>query len=326
MTEFAARNAMVRLDLPYLQRVLSTSATSYVVLAALIVSSLEDDEIDEEEAMRLAGILLLLEVVRREAMALANVTDQASAAVSAVARQAGIAEATSLLQTIRSAVTNAPIPPPTTPAMLSEAALRVRILEAFGDDAVRLFDQAFRDNLKTMGLQTAARVALDYLFGPSTTFANIGIMPHRSMLIIRQANYDTFRPAMVEMYRVPIWDVKWWQWKSRLDSSTCAACVALHGRVFPLNRDFEHAHIRCRCMPIVLSSRADAAPTGDAWLRLETPEVQDGILGKRGGELYRAGDVVVQDFLRLRRHPIYGPSYTNGGVAWAEGKARRRTQ
>ncbi len=325
MTERDAREAMTRLDIPYLRMVMQQGAWSQAILAAVALEHLTDDgRIDKDEAMELAAMALLLATLRREATRLAAVTGQAATAVSAIARFEAIRHAGTIIREVLPNV--GMVLPPTGDAlrrMLQGIQLRTSVLNGYGDDAVRMFGDLLDANM-TAGqpLQTAARHAIDDLFAPG--FDDMGLMTRRSVIVVRQTNYDTFRPTMTEMYRVNVQDVGWWEWRSRLDGNVCAACVALHGRVFPVSRAFEHAHIGCRCMPILSTSPKPSGKTGDEWLREHSPERQRAILGVRGAELFTEGAVTVQDFLKLKRHSVYGSTWQSGGIGYAERRAERR--
>lgn len=107
--------------------------------------------------------------------------------------------------------------------------------------------------------------------------------------------------------------VKGLQWVATLDPSTCPSCGSIDGKVWGL--DEKHptppAHPNCRCVltPILRSwkelgiDKAEIPETTrasmdgqvpavlkfGAWLKTRSPEVQDDILGKGKGRLFRAG-------------------------------------
>ena len=112
------------------------------------------------------------------------------------------------------------------------------------------------------------------------------------------------------------------QWVATLDSRTTAFCRAMDGKRFPLNSGPRPpAHINCRSTTVpVLKSWADigidageigegtrASMNGqvpdtltyDSWLRKQTPEFQDEVLGKAKADLFRGG-LTMDKFVDLK--------------------------
>ena len=320
MTVRQARSAMIHLDAPYLADVLERARQSRTTLLGIALAfALDDGEISNEEALGLAALAYLLQQVEREGEALANVTGRAASSVVPLAYREGANQAAAIVRGIGAS----PITPFTTSlALAAQNALRTRVLGSYGADSVAVFKERLGDALTRVGLRSAVVEAIEHTFGADAGVD--GQMTRRALIVVRQSNYDVYRSAMIETYRLSLDDAGYWVWRARLDGRSCAACVALSGRVFPLSRAFEHAHTGCRCMPQIIRHKADAGETGQDWLRRQSTDVQRQILGVRGAELFRAGDVELGDFVRLKKHPIFGPSYRSGGVAWAERKAARR--
>ena len=315
---------MTRLDQPHLRRVMQRASWSHAILVSIAFEHLRDERITHDEALEMAAIALLLAAVRREAQRLADETDQAANAVTVVSRMTAIQQAGQIIREV--APETLLVLPPVADGvrqLLAGITVRRSVLATFADDAVAMFAELLGVNLVTQPLHAAPRLAIGRMFGAG--LADMGILTRRSVIIVRQSNYDTYRPVMTEMYRLNA-DWAFWEWRSSLDGRVCPACVALHGRIFPVSQAFRHAHIGCRCLPMMRRTDRPSGQTGEEWLRDQPEARQTAILGKRGAELFRQGEIGIADFLRLRRHPVYGSTWTNGGVGYAEQRAARRNE
>jgi hypothetical protein len=120
--------------------------------------------------------------------------------------------------------------------------------------------------------------------------------------------------------------VSGWRWSASLSLRTCAACLSRHGKVYPLSKVMDR-HVNCRCsMSPYLGNGEDVEwESGEKWLKRQSPAVQNNILGKEGGSLFRSGDVLLSDFERVTRSSVWGDSVGDGGVAWAKRQASKRS-
>jgi SPP1 gp7 family putative phage head morphogenesis protein len=130
--------------------------------------------------------------------------------------------------------------------------------------------------------------------------------------VVRTAVNHTANSARQATYAANDDLVKGVQWVSTLDQRTSAVCRANDGKVFPVDKGPRPpAHFNCRSSttPILKSWRelgfdADELPPGtrasmngqvpadqdyDTWLRKQPKDVQDDVLGKTKGDLFRAG-------------------------------------
>lgn len=148
----------------------------------------------------------------------------------------------------------------------------------------------------------------------------------RTYTIARTEMLRAYRTASIRNYAANSDILDGWVWVAAKSKRTCAACLALDGRVFPLEERFMRQHVNCRCS-CVASVRGVPwqRETGSEWLAKQPKGVQDAVLGKKGGEAYRAGDVELGDFIRRDASAVWGPSYRDGGVTWAKAQAGKRT-
>ena len=138
--------------------------------------------------------------------------------------------------------------------------------------------------------------------------------------MVRTAVNHTATQSREALYKNNDDIVKGVQWVSTLDGRTTPICQSRDGQVFPVESGPRPpAHINCRSttVPVVKSWRElgidiDEAPastrasmdgqvpdktTYNEWLSGQPASVQDEILGKGKGELFRSGGFTVQDFV-----------------------------
>lgn len=156
-----------------------------------------------------------------------------------------------------------------------------------------------------------------------------GMSATRALTISRTEMLRAFRTATLARYAANADILDGWTWTAAKQTRTCAACLALDGEVFPLSQAFFPSHPNCRCtarpkLKDRYAAKRTPPETGAAWLAKQTPDVQDGILGKGGGAAFRAGEVELRDFVRTDEHPTWGESRRDGGIAWARANAARR--
>src|SRR5690606_16247585 len=155
----------------------------------------------------------------------------------------------------------------------------------------------------------------------------------RALTIARTEIWRSYRQATMRTYRANDHLVKGWIWRCQLSGTTCAACAAMHGTVHKLDEDMG-AHPNCRCVAVPQTVSWDEIyrrlgltgpkprerslswltnrPAAD-WLAGQEAKVQDRVLGgELAGNLFRAGDVQLQDFVRIRKSPQWGKTTSRG--------------
>lgn len=117
--------------------------------------------------------------------------------------------------------------------------------------------------------------------------------------IVRTANTHIASAVSQETYRLNKKVLKGWQFMATLDSRTTLECAGLDGSIYPIGKGpFPPRHIRCRStdMPVLLGMEALPRVTYVAWLKRQSKEVQDDILGATRGKLFRSGKFTVDRF------------------------------
>jgi SPP1 gp7 family putative phage head morphogenesis protein len=167
------------------------------------------------------------------------------------------------------------------------------------------------------GARDAILVGVSTGAGPRVVASNFrtstGASLTRSLRIARTEGLRAYRQAALQTYQEAE-VVESWQWLSTKSLRSCAACLALDGRVFPKDEPFA-AHVNCRCSPIpVLSGGPRPRKTAAEWFAEQGEEEQERVLGKEATALYRSGKLDLMDFVRETNHSEWGKAYVQRGV------------
>lgn len=142
----------------------------------------------------------------------------------------------------------------------------------------------------------------------------------RCQAIARTESLRVYRESRRATYVANAHVVKGWRWSAAKSERTCMVCVALDGKVFPLEQPMqEHPLGRCSARPVV--EGVPARQTGAEWFGKQPPEMQAKILCGvlSSGEpiygaryhLYRQRKITLDDCIDLSpEHPQFGRHYT----------------
>lgn len=128
---------------------------------------------------------------------------------------------------------------------------------------------------------------------------------YRAATIARTETLRAYRTAAQETYRANSDVVHSWMWLASLSVRTCAACLALHGKKFPLKAEFG-THPNCRCTQIPVTEEDYAIPTGEAWFGQQPADTQQKVLGKGKYEAYRNGKITLADLVGEKEDSEWG--------------------
>jgi SPP1 gp7 family putative phage head morphogenesis protein len=140
----------------------------------------------------------------------------------------------------------------------------------------------------------------------------LGGAEHRAHLIARTETLGAYRRVALARYESA--GVSRWMWLAAKSSRTCASCLAMDGREFPVSVPFA-SHVACRCHPVPVIDELPAYENGEAWLLKQDEETQNSILTKKGGELFRNGQLRLDDFVQDTFSPVYGPGRRQRSIA-----------
>jgi SPP1 gp7 family putative phage head morphogenesis protein len=191
--------------------------------------------------------------------------------------------------------------------------LRVRFL-AFGPEVASAVEEALFEGV-SRGIGSA-KIARNIRKA-------VEIVPYKALRIARTEALGAGRTAKLEAYRES--GITKYRRLSAHGPRTCAACLALDGKVFDSSELFP-SHPNCRCtMAPFIEGRPSRYLTGDDWLELQDGELVDGILGsRRAGDLYREGKVALADFVKPTFSADYGPGIVQRSLRSVEGIVEAR--
>jgi SPP1 gp7 family putative phage head morphogenesis protein len=127
----------------------------------------------------------------------------------------------------------------------------------------------------------------------------------RTQTIARTETLRAYRSASVRTYAENSGVVRGWIWVAALSSRTCPACLSLHGKRFPLETAFG-SHPNCRCSPAPFVEDGPLFPSGEDWLRDQSSETQDNVLGSKAAQAWRSGEVSLSDFVGEKDDTRFG--------------------
>jgi SPP1 gp7 family putative phage head morphogenesis protein len=149
-------------------------------------------------------------------------------------------------------------------------------------------------------------------------YENIGIgrNPNAWKNALREAMGSTLTSALKTARTVQLWSyreanranyianadvVKQWQWVSKLDATTCAACLALHGTIYDTDVPMEgHWNCRCTLVPVtILNPKGADIEKGEAWFADQSAATQKEILGPSKYSAWQNGEF---KFSQLAQH------------------------
>lgn len=138
-----------------------------------------------------------------------------------------------------------------------------------------------------------------------------GDMPKaRIQAMVRTETARAYRAAQAEMYQSMASALDGVMWSADKSARTCPACLAMDGKVFPVDKPPTHFHIACRCTltPVPKGATNDDYETGTEWLGKQPEDTQVKILGKQKQKLYSSGQLGLSDFVGIRHDPKWGDS------------------
>jgi len=181
----------------------------------------------------------------------------------------------------------------------AKTAIRIGVVQGeTNEQIVRRLRGTRANNFKDGALNISRKSAKDFVRTATATMANY---------------------ARGEVYAANADIVKGYTWVATLDLRVCVVCSALDGKTFPLDgtrKPPEHRGCRCTTVPVTKSWRElgidlDELPEGtrasmngqvpakikfDDWLRKQSVEHQEEILGVTKAKLFRDGGLTIEDF------------------------------
>ena len=100
--------------------------------------------------------------------------------------------------------------------------------------------------------------------------------------------------------------VEGWVWHAALDSTTCVACLAMHGTKHSLDERMD-SHYNCRCtsLPIV-KGYDDVYQTGEEWFSQLAEAQQRQVLGQGAWQAWKDGKFKFSELAGRRHDDVFG--------------------
>lgn len=135
----------------------------------------------------------------------------------------------------------------------------------------------------------------------------LGIGLARALTISRTETMRAYREATLATYRANRDVIEGWVWVASLSRRTCPVCIAMHGKVFPLDTPFA-SHPNCRCVPAPkIVGHPSGFIAGPAWFGGLPRPWQEDILGPAKFALYALGRLALDELVG-ERATRYGPT------------------
>lgn len=193
------------------------------------------------------------------------------------------------------------------------------LLDELGPDASRRVQEALLTGIgEGQGPRVIARRMRDALGGNMS----------RAMTISRTEVINAHRRAGLEQAKQYSHLLEGWRWMASgmfSNPPPCAACMAMHGRTFPVDTPFEsHQNCRCTPAPLTIGSRVDWGPTGEDWFAEQPAEYQQKVLSPSKYRAYQAGEIRLSDLVAEGHDEKWGGWRREQSLRGAIGAAKAR--
>lgn len=96
------------------------------------------------------------------------------------------------------------------------------------------------------------------------------------------------------------------------NSRSCALCLALDGKIYPVSEPMElHPNDRCTSTPVIEGYTIEYGASGQEWFAVQPPTTQKQILGTARYALWRSGKHTLLDFVKIHNDPDWGKTLTS---------------
>jgi len=127
----------------------------------------------------------------------------------------------------------------------------------------------------------------------------------RALTIARTETLRTYRETTRETYMAHSDVLSGWYWQAALSLRTCAMCLSMHGRVFPVGVRMV-SHPNCRCVQVPLVRDAELPETGAEWFARQESGLQKSVLGRGKYRAFKEGKMQLSDLEGTRTSPRWG--------------------
>lgn len=128
----------------------------------------------------------------------------------------------------------------------------------------------------------------------------------KALTIARTEQLRVFRTASQSQYQETDF-IQEYQRHAAFSERTCLACIALDGKIYPIDELMElHVSDRCFMTPVIPGFTTPSRSVGD-WFERQPESVQREIMGNGHYELWKAG-TPMQDMIKITDDPTWGPT------------------
>lgn len=199
------------------------------------------------------------------------------------------------------------------------------ILDAYGTHAAEVIEQTI---LAGMGAGKSPAAIIGDIRA-----ALMGDVPANNLrALVRTEMMRAYRGALVDQYQGFDGVIVGLVWSAHKGPRTCLACLAMDGKVFPLDDPPSQFHVCCRCTiapepDVMYPSVRAALRTGDQWFASQPADVQRRMLPSRAAfTAYKAGDLTLNDFVGTHHSHEWGDTHYQLSGTKAIAKSERRRQ
>ena len=155
-----------------------------------------------------------------------------------------------------------------------------------------------------LGPRTSARLLTQKLTDGVTE--SLGMALSDSLRAMRTVTNWSFREASRASYLANSEIVTGWVWFAELGTA-CAACTALHGQEFPVEKPLE-GHFNCRCTPLprVIGAKNPVSQSGAEWFENLSEKEQRALLGDSKFNAWKDGKFSFSDVTGDEHNETYG--------------------
>jgi len=186
-------------------------------------------------------------------------------------------------------------------------------LEKYQSDAVRMVrDAAIRGSISGWGPEKTAREIRGLVEGIPANVANA---------MMRTLQLTSLRDAQV-MHRMANAAILRDQIRlATLDDRTCMACIALHGKHYPLEQRIDdHWNGRCTSITVLKRDQPPNIQSGQMWFNSLSPAQQRAHMGDAAYEAWKAGKVQLSEFAAKTDDPVFGSMVREASLSGLLGK------
>lgn len=225
---------------------------------------------------------------------------------------AGASDAAKLLDAVGVRVASANLPTAATERLIAsfspESPLS-RVIARYGSEAVATIERRLVETVTGgLGPRSVARQISVDLDSP--------LQRARLLALTRTELMRSYRGGLSDQYQGVAHLLQGVRWLATKSTRTCLACLAMDGRIYPVEDTPYHFHVCCRCtfIPVLRDQHVASPETGAAWFDRQSQTAQREMLGDEGFAAYHRGELTLGQLIGYRHSPQWGTSVQQKSV------------